>query len=320
MDSVLNDGEPFIVNQQGGIGLSRKVIRRLLAERRIRALFRGVYVDVTVADSRALRARGLRLVAPEGAVLCESTAAFLHGIDTFTPGQRFLQRPKCMVVHHTSRSRQALASCREGYVRDEDVQEFDGLRLTTPVRTTADLMRTQWRPYALGSADAMVRAGLVDLDELADHLHRLKGYPGIVQARGLRALINPLAESPGESALRLRLIDAGLPSPRLQIVVSDPLGYAIVRLDLGYDEVRAGLEYDGLEFHTTPAERERDARKRVILQESLGWRLLVVGRESVFGPDPSLEVTVGEWVGVAPRLPRPWVAGQGRNWRTAGRK
>lgn len=314
MDALVNSGEPFIVTQQGGIGLSRKAIRRLLADRRIRALFRGVYVDISVADTRALRARGLQLVAPDGAVLCESTAAFLHGVDTFTPGERFLQRPRCMVVHHTSRSRQALASCREGYIPDADVQEFGGLRLTTPTRTTADLMRTQWRPYALGSADAMVRAGIVDLDELAEHLHRLKGYPGIIQARGLRSLINPLAESHGESALRLRLIDAGLPSPGLQVVVSDPLGYVIVRLDLGYDEVRAGVEYDGLEFHTTPAERERDLRKRAILQESLGWRLLVVGRDAVFGPDPSLEVTVGEWVGVPPRLPRLWVAGRpGRN-------
>lgn len=312
MQSLLNDGQPFIVTQEGGIGLSRKVVRTLFKEHRIRCLFRGVYVDAAVADSRVLRASALQLVAPAGSVMCESTAAYLHGVDTFPPGQRFLQLPRCMVEHHSSRSRQALATCREGYIPESDVEEVLGLRVTTPVRTTADLLRTQWRPYALGSADAMARAGIVDLVSLADYIHGLKGYPGIVQARDLRRLIDPRAESHGESALRLRCIDAGYPAPQLQIVVSDSLGYLIARIDLGYDDVRGGLEYDGKEFHTTPEQRARDERRRAILRDSFGWRLLVVGRDDVFGPDPALELAVGEWLGLTPRLPRLWVAGQGR--------
>ncbi len=51
------------------------------------------------------------------------------------------------------------------------------------------------------------------------------------------------AQSPEETRLRLILIDAGLPSPRTQIRVTD--GFSEAFIDMGYDEPMVGLDYEG---------------------------------------------------------------------------
>ena len=51
------------------------------------------------------------------------------------------------------------------------------------------------------------------------------------------------ARIPKETQLRLLLIDAGLPRPRTQIVVSDGVRDAFI--DMGWDEPKVGFDYDG---------------------------------------------------------------------------
>jgi hypothetical protein len=68
-------------------------------------------------------------------------------------------------------------------------------------------------------------------------------------------LVDGGAESPQESRLRLMLVRGGLPMPQTQIVFSDDLGNARIRVDMGWPEWKVGVEYDG-EQHWT------DARQR----------------------------------------------------------
>ena len=79
------------------------------------------------------------------------------------------------------------------------------------------------------------------------------GSPGsgaCVQLRWLVSIADGRAESAGESALRLRWYDAGLPRPQLQISVFRN-GVEIFRLDLGLEELLFAAEYDGVDFHTS---------------------------------------------------------------------
>ncbi len=177
--------------------------------------------------------------------------------------------------------------------------------VTNAVRTTVDLLRTMWRPHALAAADAMAHARLVTLEEVQAHIKGMKRYPGIVQARSLVRMIEPLAESPGESWQRLRLIDAGLPVPQAQVQLYNRAGGAIVRLDNAYKAAKVGLEYDGREFHDDPVDQEHDDSKRRYCREVLGWRLMAAKHADIFGDDPSYEQRVGDWLGIRP-LPRRW--------------
>lgn len=306
MASLINGGLPFVGADAQGLGLSRHHLRQMQRENCVRRVLRGVYVDAREPDSRELRARALALVKPPHAVFFGATVGFLLGLDVFRPGDRFDLVPRCIVPHHAVRCTSTLVRCVEGYVPAEEVIDVDGLEVTTPVRTTVDLLRTMRRPHALAAADSFAHAGIVTPQQVQEYVGRLRRYPGVVQARELAALMEPLTESPGESWLRLRLVDAGFPRPRPQLPILDRRGDERARLDLAYEEARVGVEYDGILDHTEPTERWHDEKRRTYLRDIHGWRIVVAGRDETLGSDPGVERQVGEWLGQEPVLPRRW--------------
>lgn len=306
MGNLINAGLPFLGTSARELGISKATLRDLVASNGLRRVFRNVYVDAATPDSRRLRAAALHLVKPRDAVFYGATVAFLHGVDAFPAGERYNFAPQCVVPHGSSRCRYPLVRCREGYLPAEDLTVVEGLVVTTAVRSVVDMLRSMWRPYALSAADSMARAGLVTRQDVLAYVQPMKRYPGVVQARALAPLIEPLTESPGESWMRLRLVDAGYPVPKPQIVVRDGAGAFRGRLDNGYEEAKVGAEYDGREFHSDEGAHIHDEGRRDYLQRVLGWRLAVVRREQVFGDDPAFELQVGEWLGMRPLLPRRW--------------
>jgi very-short-patch-repair endonuclease len=305
MSDLINDGLPFRVSRDGAIGLSRSRLRKLRSEHLLRSVVRGVLVDTRVPDTRDLRCLALGLVLPPHGVICHCSAAWAYKIDAFQPRDRFLLTPQCMVPHGAVRPRYQGVICIRGYLPDEDITILNGLPVTTPGRTTVDLLRSLRRPYALSVADAMVREELVTVAELSRRIRRLKGYPGIRQARDLLRLIDGRAESPGESWLRLRLVDAGFPFPRPQYEVIDHRGRVIARLDLAYPGIQLAMEYDGRAYHSHEQDRKHDAERRDLLTDAYGWRVEPATKEDVLGPDPAFEMRIGKYLGMAP-LPRMW--------------
>jgi hypothetical protein len=305
MSELINDGLPFRVFRDGALGYSRARLRAMRREHRIRDVLRGVAVDARVPDTRDLRCLALASVLPPHGVICHCSAAWVFEIDGFQPEDRFLLAPQCMVPHHTSRVRYAGVSCVNGYLPDADITVINGLPLTTPGRTTVDLLRSLRRPFALSVADAMVRAGLVTTAELARRIGRLGGYPGIIQARELLPLIDPRAESPGESWLRLRLIDAGFPHPHPQYEVIDHRDRVIARLDLAYPEIQLATEYDGAPYHSDDDDQAHDGERRDLLTDAYGWRIEPARKNDVLGTDPMYEERIGKLLGIEPQ-PRFW--------------
>ena len=102
---------------------------------------------------------------------------------------------------------------------------------------------------------------------------------GVIQLRQLIEIAHALSESPGESATRLVIIDAGLPAPELQHWVTVN-GVPTYRLDLAYPAHRVAVEYDGREFHDSPEQRARDAARRRWLREH-GWTVIVVTKDDL---------------------------------------
>ncbi|PRZ42781.1 hypothetical protein CLV47_104128 [Antricoccus suffuscus] len=304
--SLINDGMPFISLEHLEFGMTRKELRDAVRERALRRLFRGVYVDASVPDSRELRVTGIRLVAPPHAIICDGSASWIYGVDTFRPSDWFRLTPSVVIPHGSSRVRHPNVDCREAFIDPNDVMEIDSLLITTPLRTTADLLRQMRRPYALAAADGLARAKLVCVDEVVSYVQRLRGFPGIVQARELARLIDVKSESPGESWTRLRLLDAGFPRPQAQIIIKDQQGNDVYRLDMGYREKRIAVEYDGAEFHTSPEDKAHDESRRDFLREQLGWRIAVGDKKSILGQDERLELEVGGWLYAEPNLPRMW--------------
>lgn len=304
MSEHINDGHPFTVDQGRDLGLDPKRLRSMFSAGALRREFRGVYVDAHVPDSRQGRMRALRLVTPANAVVCDETAAWVRGLDVFAPGARHDFTPAMVIQHGGSRIVRPGSRGRQAILDSEDIEFVDGIHLTTPLRTVSDLLRTMYRPYALAAADAFAAAGLVERDEVVDHVARLKGFRGVVQARSLANVIEPKTQSPGESWQRLRILDAGFPPPVAQLHVVDDFGRTYV-IDLTYPERLIGSEFDGREFHTDGAHRAHDDERRAYLSDVYGWRWSNATRGRIFGADTSFEHELGDLLGMTP-IARRW--------------
>lgn len=304
MVDLVNDGFPFTSSQARDLALTPQLLSEGVALGTLRREFRNVYVDARVPDSRNSRLRAVRLIKPDGAVVCNESAAWLYGLDVHAPGDRRALKPSLVTEHSSTRVIHAGARGRQAKLSADDIRYIEGVYVTSPVRTVSDLLRRMYRPYALAAADAFAHAGLVTHEEVIEHVDHLKGYRGIVQARSLAALIEPLTESPGESWQRLRILDAGFPPPQPQFSVVDDFGREM-RIDLPYPELLIGTEYDGREFHTDAVHRQNDDERRGYLSDVYGWQWVIGTRKRIFGDDTSFENELGALLGLTP-LSRWW--------------
>jgi len=272
-------GLPFTARQ-----MPRK-LKWLQSRGEIRQVLKGVYVDARVPDTPGLRLEALQLVVPPDATVCGPTAAWLHGIELTTLGPEPLLEP-----HWTFQPRPTV--------------ELQGLRVTSPAATAIELAQQLPRPFALSALDALLHQQVVTLDELHESSSAYFANDSRSPAALLLRLADGRAASPGESWLRLRLFDAGFPRPELQV----PAGR--YRLDLGYpdhpvDGRRLGLEYDSDAWHSTDRQQVRDESRRTDLAK-LGWHIIPIRRQDLWGSYPALELTVGAFLCRHPRLPRRW--------------
>lgn len=256
-------------------------MQRALDDGRVRRLLRGVYVDAEVPDDPALRAVAARLVLPDRMVVCDRSAAWLHGVDHWEPSA--LDVPPRLEVVARSGTRTRLAGTY-GALRSltaDDVMELDGVPVTTPLRTAADLACLRGRLGAAAVIDQFARTHGVTPEDLRRITARFAGRRGVTQLRELAPDACGLLESPRESWVRRLVVDHQLPMPTPQVVVQLPEGE--VRLDLAYPRLRIAIEYDGEEHHSSPEDRERDRLRREALTRA-GWVVVVVRKDGLAGP------------------------------------
>lgn len=274
---------PFTFAEAQALGISRSRLRAALDEREIRRVLRGVYVRADVADSTAVRSRAAKLVISPSAVVCDRTAAWLHGIDVLEFHELDLVPPLETYVlrGHDPTDR---GECNGG-TRDllaADICLIDGLPVTTPIRTALDLGCKLSRRRALAALDAFMRKFGITHADMRRLLPRYFRRRGVIQLRQLIPLADPRAESQGESWTRIEIVDAGLPVPTLQHWVHEG-GRPKYRLDLAYPHAKLAIEYDGREFHEGDERQAADRRRRKWLRDR-GWTVIVVDKGS-FTPD-----------------------------------
>jgi hypothetical protein len=247
-----------------------------------------VYYSAALQETLDLRLRILRLVVPQACVVTDRTAGWLWGANMILAPNDHLTVPRVHVFCPPGhRLRNGLTNSGERRFRQEDVVELDGVRLTTPLRTACDLGRLLHRDQALAAMDSLARLGEFSPAQLLVATARYKRYRGIVQLRALAPYVDPGAESPPESILRLRWLDAGLPRPECQVSVPSPQGDGW-RLDVGLRKKRFAAEYDGDAFHTE-ADRPYDNWRRGWLAEHEGWTIVVARKANLFGRDQDVE-------------------------------
>lgn len=204
-------------------------------------------------------------------IIAGRAAAAMHGakwVDRWTPIE--------VITEHTRPRRGVIV--REERISPDEVMHLGEIPVTTPARTAFDLGRHLPRDAAVAHLDALAAATGVTAEDALLVAARYPGARGIRRAREALNLMDPGAQSPRETWLRLVLIDDGLPAPRTQIEVRD--GRLRAFIDMGYDEPKVGLDYEGSHHSTERTQYVHDIGRAELVERSGWYDIRVVNEHS----------------------------------------
>jgi hypothetical protein len=197
--------------------MTREQLHRAMIHAVVRSLERPAVVShVSAAVLRGLPAWGLDL-------------SLVH----MTRGDLHSPRIEGGVHHHA------------GELRDDDVEELDGVCVTSPARTAIDTARVTAFEAAVVVTDALLHQGLVDNAAILERLDSMRDWPGTCNAGRVAEFADGRSESVGESRSRVAFELVGLPRPDLQRLITTPDGRIIGRSDFVFDGFWTIGEFDG---------------------------------------------------------------------------
>jgi hypothetical protein len=263
------------------LGYGHRTIERRVAAGKLVAAEEGVYAVAPLLEHDEQGKRmGATLTAPESFLSHASSAAardfwsLPRHFETVTrPGSGGPRRLGGVLVFRSA-------------TLDGDVEELNGIPITTAPRTLLDLGRIGISDRALARAvREAIRLERTTTAALTDFLIAKKGF------RGSRRLANSLVRYSGLPLERARsgaevralelLRDAGRPMPRLNHRIAGE------EADLSWPSERLIIEIDGGPFHLDVGE---DARKQS-LWESAGWEVRRIDSDDVY-EHPRLLLTI----------------------------
>jgi hypothetical protein len=239
------------------------------------------------------RITALLSACPHETVICGVSAARLHGL--WLPPE--LDGPLEVVVHRAEPTPRRRPHGRRPEVithryildRSETVQ-LHGLLVTDVARTWFDLARVLSMADLVAAGDSLLR-GPASSTALSRAVEANSRRPGAKKAQRALPLLNGRSRSRPESHMRYALVNAGLPTPKVNEPIYDEHGEWLAEPDLAYDDVRIALEYNGVDHATAPRMR-RDMTRAVDMVDRGGWLTLSFGPTEVFRRPDQIPIVV----------------------------
>ena len=271
----MTDGQ--VLGERHGVVLPVRVDRsgitgptpRAAAGPEWRRTSRGHYVPSYVEPTTAQRIAEVGAVLPERVAVTGWAALSWRGARWFE-GLDAQGVPLAVPVVAPTRCLrpQPVMELREERLAEEDLERVDGLLATTPLRSTASVIRhAPDLDTAVAQLEMAYASDLVSAGEVEAWLDERPGLPGIVQGREALALADENSWSPMEWTLRRLWLDR-FAGARLLVnrPVFDLTGKHIATPDLIDPETGVTGEYDGAAHHggarrATELRREGDVRR-----------------------------------------------------------
>lgn len=213
------------------LGVTEPLLRLLVRSGAWRRTLRGAYLVEPEREGVELQrswARSGTLLVP-GSVVSQHTAAVLLGLQGV---------PRTGAVHVTRSAKAATRRLLVPHRSDlgpEDVVDLDGLLLTSPERTLADLV-PQLDPMAgLSVLDSALHTGLATPSDLAAAHATAERFAGHPVTAEVWAMADARAASPLESRVRLRCHHLGVVPVELQRKVVGRDGRVVAHADFSFD-------------------------------------------------------------------------------------
>jgi hypothetical protein len=247
------------------VGISASEVKRLCRAgdwiRLNRAMYLVSAAGFTDPPPRRSVIRASVLSAGPNAVAVLATAAEVHGI----AGLRRHGDVHISVPVADARNRRPTEPgirFHQLVLKPGDTVDVDGIAVTTPMRTLADLVRRVDRFTAVSLLDSALNHRLIVVEDLDLVTTMLTGRRGARRARPWLAESDARAESPLETRVRLRASDGGVPPDELQYRVRDRDGNIVAIADLAWTRARVVGEADGAEAHDNPVAVFRDRKRQ----------------------------------------------------------
>lgn len=255
--------EPFI----GSEALAAGALTRHRLRTDFVAVHQDVYVPRGTRPTAIMRAKAAWLRSKRTGVLAGFSAAALHGaryIDASLPAN---------IIHGNRLPVRGIVTWADA-LDDDEVCAIGEMRLTTPSRTAVDLARRYREDVAVAAIDALARATRLTVTDIQAAVERHPGQRGLKQARVTLSLVDPGADSPGETRLRLLIVKAGFPRPVSQHPIYNEFGVLIGVVDLAWPGLKIAVEYEG-RHHTDPDQIRKDIA-RIEEMIEMGWLVIRV--------------------------------------------
>jgi very-short-patch-repair endonuclease len=92
-----------------------------------------------------------------------------------------------------------------------------------------------------------------------------------------------------ETRLRMLIVLAGLPEPKVNVRLRDERGLVVVQFDLCYPSIKLVVQYDGRHHADDDDQWDEDIHRREAMDEH-GWRVLNVNSRGIYNePGRTLE-------------------------------
>ena len=240
-----------------------------------------MYADPSLPFDHRLKCHGVALLLPDGAVIGGHSAAAWYGapfaaahdpVTVLRSRDLTWDGPRGVRVHETD-------------LRPGDRIMIDDLPLSTPLRTAWDVATLEPLTTAVAALDAMVRAEAIDLPALRLMADTSAGrFRAVPCLRRAVPLVDPRAESPPESWVRVALVLAGLaPVPQYEVQVDG----IVSRFDFAWPEAKVALEYEGA-YHFEDGQIVRDD-ERVSRLRAAGWLVIRISAADLRNLDAVVE-------------------------------
>ena len=276
-----------LVNELHRLDLDARPLQRAVMRGDVVRIHRGAYVATETWRSLDRHEQYRRQVIAAGLasrgrpILSHHSAAVIWGIPIIGDWPRVVH----VLTTVRAGSRKENGFHRHAYETDDsDVVEFEGVRLTSFMRTLIDLARDTSFGSAVAGLDWSLRAPeknepprilIQDLQEYFDTQDWTRNRRKVHRAL---EFASPLAETPGESLSRTVIHELGFPQPELQVRVEDQHGLAGIS-DFGWEGLRHLGEFDGLLKYTREMARPGEAIQDIVVREKVREdRLRATGR------------------------------------------
>ncbi|MDT7764564.1 MAG: hypothetical protein QOC63_3984 [Mycobacterium sp.] len=256
--------EPFL----GSAALAAGTLTRHTLRTRYRAIHHDVYIAKDADITAVLRAKACWLRSRGHGVLAGFSAAALHGA-------RWIDANLPATIIDTNRRRTPGITVWADEISDDEICLIEGMRTTTPARTALDLARRYPVDPAVIAIDALTRATRLKVPAIEAQAQQHPGRRGLKGALMTLDLVDPGAESPPETRLRLLIVRAGFPRPQTQLRVYDQYGALIGEVDMGWRELKIAVEYEGDHHRTSRRVFHKDIKRVDALLEQ-GWIVIRV--------------------------------------------